>query len=141
MDRDWTFSSVWDKEMQTIYACDKESARRANTCLTCYDQSFHITKKASHLVSELSLKFPMGDWALLYNTPGPNLTVLLFYPGDLEKAGQGRGSLWSWDPGISLLKGIVFSSQLQHCLNLRIQVTTKRDYSLFPTFPLILNFP
>lgn len=117
MDRDWTFSSVWDKEMLTVYACDKESARRANSCLTCYDPKFpvvwfHITKKASHLVSELSLKFPVGDWALLYNRPGPNLTVLLFYPGDLKKAGQRRGSLWSWDLGIPLLKGLIFSSQL-----------------------------
>lgn len=65
--RDWTFSSVWDKEIQTVYAYDKESARRAKICLTCYYQKFpvtwlHITKKVSHLVSVLSLKFPMADW-------------------------------------------------------------------------------
>lgn len=134
--RDWTFSSVWDKEIQTVYAYDKESARRAKTCLTCYYQKFpvtwfHITKKVSH--------WQTGSG--LYNRPGPYPTILLFHPGELEKAGQWRGSLWSRDLVIPLIKGLIFSSQQQHRPNLRIQVTTKRDYSLFPTFPLILNFP
>lgn len=144
----WTgtrHSSVSGKEMQTVYACDNGSDRRANTCLACYNWKFlvcfHITKKTSHLVSELSLKFPMGDWTLLHNRPRPNLTAVLSYQ---EKAGPGRGKEFEslvLGPRYPTAQGFHFFLPSAILLQYRIQLTIKRDYSLFPTFPLILNFP